>query len=264
MHVWRTRSLVLAVSVLIAGCSASTEPGFKGKTYSGSLSGQKSGTFSFNVNDSNGNSTGSASIDNRTYPLIVGISKSGQVNGSGELLTSGNTLVGDIRFVGTATSTSLQATWNGTLPVSSTSSSTATYTGSMSGTAAGAGGSPNASTALSGTWDLMQGSLLVARQNFSGGTLAVRSWSLSLPQLDGVYAEYTFTSNSSTYTTTVTLLLMCDFTKGVWVADPSRPVGTLSYIISNNGNSLTVNGGTYVKSNGTITKPSAGGACTKL
>jgi hypothetical protein len=256
---------MLVACIVIAGCSStSTDPGFSGKSYSGTLSGGKSGSFTLNVNDANGNSTGTAVIDSRSYPLVAGISKSGQVVGSGELLGAGNFVVGSISFTGNATSTSMQANWNGTLPVSSTSATTSNYTGTMSGSASSTSGtSGNTATGLTGTWDLIQGSLLVARQTYSGGTLAVRSWSTTLPQLDGAYAEYTYTSTSTTYTTTATLVLLCDFVRGVWVADSSRPVGTIAYSITNNGNSLTVNGGTYVRSTGTITKPSVGGACTK-
>ena len=68
--------------------------------------------------------------------------------------------------------------------------------------------------------------------------------------------EYNYTSTASSYTTTATYYLLCDFNKGQWVTGPLPPVKTGTIAVTNGGSTLTFdNKDVYTKSSGAITRP---------
>jgi hypothetical protein len=252
---------ITAVLVLVAVSCKLTDPqGLKGKVYTGTYSGTKSGPMTCTMEDEL-NCRGTWTVNGAACTFAAGVNGSGTAAGSINCPTGSGTVSGNL------TTGSFNGTWYGSFPASGSSGATTNYNGTFA-SSSGSSSSGGGGGSLVGTWDLSNGNLLVARQTFSGsatsGTGAVRSWSVTTPQLDGVYVEYGYTATSTSYTTTTTLYLMCDFVKGQWVASTQLPSGTTNFTLSSDGNSMTfANGDKYIRSSSSITKPSAGGTCTK-
>ena len=85
---------------------------------------RKSGTFSFTVNDDNGNGTGSATFSSRTYALSGGVSSNGSF--VMDMPGAGGRISGS---AGSAGSSGLNGNWYADLPVSTSSATTQAYSG---------------------------------------------------------------------------------------------------------------------------------------
>jgi hypothetical protein len=257
-----TASAIVLLVVVLAACPLLTSPDAKltGKKFTGSYSGTKSGVWQCDMADeSNCHGTWTVNEVSCTLTMAVQSGKSG--GGSISCGTGYGTVSNSLSGL------NLTGTWFGSFPVAGASGATANYSGSLSGSTGGSSSSSSSSSAsLVGTWDLVVGTQLLARQTFgSNGIGSARTWSQGAPQLDGAYVEYNYTSTASSYTTTATYYLLCDFNKGQWVTGPLPPVKTGTIAVTNGGSTLTFdNKYVYTKSSGAITRPSIGGSCTKL
>lgn len=267
MNQRRLMSLASAALLWVVGtaCPDLTSPSNKltGKRFSGQFTGSKTGAWSCSMTDEY-NCRGTWTVNNADCQLGFAPGGEGKTGAGSIACATGSGTVSIPKFSASA----INGSWFGSFQVTGGSSNTQQYSGSFTGSEESGSGSSTSSGSLVGTWDLMNGSLLVARQTFSGsatsGTGAARTWSTTAPQLDGVYTEYSYTATSSSYTTTVTNLLMCDFLKGLWVASTQRPSGVTTFSFANSGNTLVFsNGDRYSRSSSSVTKPVAGGACTK-
>ena len=252
---WMFAILFVAVSCKITGSE-----GLKGKVFRGTYSGTKSGPMTCTMADEL-NCKGTWTVNTIACDLSVGVNGSGSAGGSFSCPTGSGTVSG------TMTSEMFSGTWNGTVAVAGSSGATTSASGSFT-SSSGSSSSGSSSGTLVGTWDLTSGTMLVARQTFSGsatsGTGAVRSWSYTTPQLDGVYVAFSYTATSTSFTTTVSQYLMCDFAKGRWVASTQRPSGTTNFTLATDGSTMTfANGDRYTRSTSSIATPTAGGSCSK-
>ena len=164
---WLLKPLAVLVPLSFVACGggSSSDSSLAGTVYTGSLSGTKSGTFSFTVKDSDGNGTGSATISGKTYPISTG----------GVL--SDNTFIFEMpsnggRIYGSVTSSGLSGSWYADLPISSSSATTAKYSGSASGyvSSSSTGGS-GSSTSGSGA------SASCSLSNYKGPTDDIQTYS---------------------------------------------------------------------------------------
>jgi len=264
----RLMSLASAALLSVVGAAFPdlTSPSNKltGKRFSGQFTGSKTGAWSCSMTDEY-NCRGTWTVNNADCQFNFGLNGGeGKTGGGSIACATGYGSVSIPKFSVSA----INGSWFGSFQVTAGSSNTQQYSGSFTGSEESGSGGSTSSGSLVGTWDLMNGSLLVARQTFSGsatsGTGAARTWSITAPRLDGVYTEYSYTATSSSYTTTVTNLLMCDYLKGLWVASTQRPSGVTTFSLANSGNTLVFsNGDRYSRSSSSITKPVAGDACSK-
>lgn len=253
---------VLAALVLTTtGCPPFTSPdaGLKGKQFSGSYAGSKSGSWSCTMSDES-NCRGTWSVNGVSCDLAMAV-LSGKTGGGS---ISCNTGYGNV--VNTLSGSNIAGSWNGTFPVSGASGATSSYSGSMTGTRNDVAPSGSSATSIVGTWEMSAGGATTNRQIYrSNGTGAARSWSAGTPRLDGAYVEYTYTATSTSYTTTATYFVQCDFNRGVWVTGPLPAVKNGTINVSNGGSTLTFdNRDVYTKSSGEIARETAGSSCSKF
>lgn len=254
-------AFLFALVITTTGCPFLTSPdaGLKGKQFSGTYSGSKSGSWSCTMTDEY-NCRGTWTVNGVGCDLAMGVT-SGKTGGGS---ISCGTGAGSV--VNTLSGTLLTGSWSGTFAVSGASGATSSYSGSLTGSRTDAASSGSTSVSLVGTWEMTAGGMPTNRQIFrSNGTGAARSWSVGTPRLDGVYVEYTYTATSTSYSTTATYFVQCDFNRGVWVTGPLPAVKNGTINVSNGGSTLTFdNKDVYTKSSGEITRETAGSSCSKF
>mgnify|MGYP006291261475 CR=1 FL=1 len=181
---------VLASILTATSCDdeSSSGGGFSSYSFSGTLAGDKTGTFKYTVSDSYGNTDGTAEILGRTITLRGSVSGgkvmlqfqndsqySGAINGT----ESGDTMSGDWYLSGSALNKMTQ-NYKGTATASRVSS-----------------GSSGGCSSLEGTWTSTDG---YHEWNFSGTTAVLTTKSSDTPGAKQItYVNYTDSGSKITY-----------------------------------------------------------------